>query len=153
MSWVFFKKIYIYNYIIIYFFSHTLKMKMFKMMFGIQVYQKVDLHLFELFHRASMYSNRLTSWHRQPSFAIKAASLSSGTCGLVKINNRNIERQQAVYGTSSLFGGDASATRLLSLFMVQQEEDKCSAVTCDEAWQRKNAKPHKLYVLQATRRI
>lgn len=80
-------------------------------------------------------------------------SFASGTCGLVKINNRNIERQRAAYGASSLFGGDASATRLLSLFMVQQEEDKCSAVTCDEAWQGKNAKPHKLCVRQAGGRI
>lgn len=99
--------------------------------------RKVNLHLFELFHRAIIYSNRFTGWHRWLSFTIKAASLSCGTCGLVKINNRNIERQQAVYGTSSLFGGDAAATRLLSLFTVQQEEDKCSAVTCDGAWQKR----------------
>jgi len=42
-----------------------------------------------------------------------------------------------VYGTSSLFGGYAAATGLLSLFTVQQEEDKCSAVACDGAWRRR----------------
>jgi len=98
---------------------------------GLLICRKVNLHLFELF-RTIVYSNRFTDWHRWALFTIKAASLSC-TCGLVKINNRNIERQQAVYGTSSLFGGDAAAIRLLSLFTVQQEEDKCSAVTCDGA--------------------
>lgn len=39
---------------------------------------------------------------------------------------------------SLLFGGDAAATRLLSLFTVQQEEDKCIAVTYDGAWRRRH---------------
>lgn len=64
-----------------------------KKIYGLPICRKVNLHLFELFHRAIVYLNRFTGWRRWPSFTIKAASLSCGTCGLVKINNRNIERQ------------------------------------------------------------